>query len=208
MIICVVGMSTWCVFPFLLKHWSYDPDDELANNATGRLHFEYFVIATWIPENALTFPVYYIIYACQFFYIWSVVSTSTVGNMVFSSIFYGITTHFQLLSAAIRDIDDIYVDFNADLVKQEYVTLSGTTLHSNIVETKLYNTETLREPKQTHLSTDNFSLTPINNVVARDMPCRDAMESADLPAPCANTRNCAEIAYMIQCIRYHQRLLQ
>jgi len=204
----VFTMSAWCVFPFFVKLWSHDPEKELANNTTGRLHFEYFVIATWIPDNALTFPTYEIIYACQFFYIWSAVSNFTVGNMVFSSMFYGISIQFKLLSAAIRDIDYISVDSKANLTNQEDNTSNGKTFNWNVADTETGNVATFREPKKTHSSTEKFSLNPINNVDRRDTPCGDAVDSADWPALCANGTNCAETMYIIECIKYHQRLLK
>jgi len=203
-----VAMSAWCVFPFFDKQWSYDPEEELANNTTGRPYFKYFIIVMWMPDNAITSPTYEIIYACQFFYIWSVVATFTVGNMVFSSVFYGIAIQFKLLSAAIRDIDYICVDFKANLMNQEDNTSNGTIFNSNVADTEIGNVVTLREPKKTHSSTERFSLNPINNVDRRDTPCGDAIDPADWPALYANSPNCAETMYMIECIKYHQRILK
>jgi hypothetical protein len=201
-------MSAWCILPFFIKQFSYDPVKELANNTTGRQHFEYFVIATWYPDNVLTFPTYEIFYACQFFYIWAVVTNFTVGNMVFFSIFYGIAIQFQLLSAAIRDIDYICVDFMSNLMNQEDNTSNGTIFNSDDSDTEIGNVEKLREPKQTHSSTDRFSLNPINNVDRRDTLCGDAIDSADWPALYANRPNCAETMYIKECIQYHQRILK
>jgi hypothetical protein len=208
MIVFVIVISAWCIFPFFVKLWSHDPEKELANNTTGRPHFEYFVIAMWIPDNVLTFPTYEIIYACQLFYVWSLVANFTVGNMVFSSMFYGIATQFQLLSAAIRDIDYICVDFKANLMNQEDNTSIGTVFNSNVADTEIGNVETLRESKQTYSSTDRFSLNPINNVDRRDTPCGDVIDFADWPALYADRPNFAETMYMIECIQYHQRILK
>ena len=208
MIIFVFTMSAWCIFPFFVKQLTHDPEKELANNTTGRLHFEYFVIATWIPDNALTFPTYEIIYACQFFYIWSVVANFTVGNMVFCSVFYGIAIQFKLLSAAIRDIDYICLDFKVHLMNQEDNTSNGAILNSNVADTEIGNVGTFREPKQTHSATEKFSLNPISNVDRRDTPCGDVIDSADWPALYANGPNCTETMYMIECIKYHQRILK
>jgi hypothetical protein len=205
-IIFIIASSAWCILPFFVKLWSHDPEKELANNTTGRLYFEYFVIAMWIPDNAIAFPTYEIIYACQFFYLWSFVANFTVGNMVFSSMFYGIAMHFQLLSAAIRDIDYICVDFKTNLMNQEDNTSNRTIFNSNVADTEIGKVETLREPEQTQSCTDRLSLNPINN--RRDSPCGDVIDSADWSALYANTPNCAETTYMIECIQYHQRLLK
>ncbi|GFG35601.1 hypothetical protein Cfor_09164 [Coptotermes formosanus] len=203
----VIAMSAWCIFPFFVKCWSHDPYEELANNTTGRQHFEYFVIATWLPDNALAFPTYEIIYACQFFYTWSMVASFTVGNMVFSSLFYGISIQFQLVSAAIQDID-IFVDFKADLSNQEDKSLNGTISDSDVADMDIYNVETFREPKQVQSSTCRFSLNPISNVYTGDTPCRNVTSSADWPALYTNRPNCAETVYMTDCIHYHQRVLK
>jgi hypothetical protein len=208
MIIFVIVMSAWCVFPFFVKCWSHDPDEELANNTTGRQRFEYFVIATWLPDDALNFPTYEIMYACQFFYIWSVVTNFTVGNMVFSSMFYGISIQFQLISAAIQDIDDICVDFKANDRSQKDNSLNVTKLDTNVADRDICSVETFQEPNQTQSSADRLSLNPINNVDTSDMPCRDVIDSADWPALYANRPNFAETMYMIECIHYHQRLLK
>ena len=208
MIIFVIVLSAWCVFPFFVKQWSYDPKKELANNTTGQVHFEYFVLAMWIPDNVFTFPTYEIFYACQLFYAYSLVANFTFGNLVFSSMYYGIAIQFQLLSAAIRDIDYICVDFKAKLMDQEDDASNGTIFGSNVADTEIGNVETLRESNQTHKSTDRFSLNPINNVDRSDTPCGDVIESADWPALYANRPNFAETMYMIQCIQYHQRILK
>jgi hypothetical protein len=208
MIIFVIATSAWSVLPFFVKLWSHDPEKELANNTTGRVHFEYFVLAMWIPDNAISFPTYEIIYACQFFYIWTFVANFTVGNIVFSSLFYGIALQFQLLSAAIRDIDYICVDFKANLMNQEDNTSQGTIFNSNVADTEIGNVEKLLEPQQTHSPTDRFSLDPINNDDIRDTPCGDVVDSADWPALYANRPNFAETMYMIVCVQYHQRLLK
>jgi hypothetical protein len=128
--------------------------------------------------------------------------------MVFSSMFYGISIQFKLLSAAIRDIDYICVDSKANLMNQEDNTSNGKTFNWNVADTETGNVATFREPKQTHSSTEKFSLNPINNVDRRDTPCGDAVDSADWPALCANGTNCAETMYIIECIKYHQRLLK
>jgi hypothetical protein len=208
MVIFVIVMSAWCVIPFFVKQLSHDPEKELANNTTGQLHLEYFVLGTWIPDNAYTFPTYEILYAGQFFYVWTVVTSFTVGNLVFTSMFYGIAIQFQLISAAIQDIDYICVDFEANLMNQEGNNLNENIFNSNVAHSNICNVETLREPKQTHSSTDKFSLNQINNVDVRDSPCGDAIDSADWPALYAERPNYAETMYMIECIKYHQRLLK
>jgi hypothetical protein len=128
--------------------------------------------------------------------------------MVFSSMFLGIAIQFRLLSAAIRDIDYICVDFEANIVNQEDNTSTGTIFNSDVADTEIGNVETFRESKQTHSSTDRFSLNPINNVDRYDTPCGDVIDSADWPALYANGPNSAETLYMIECIQYHQRLLK
>jgi hypothetical protein len=208
MITFVFSMSAWCVFPFFVKQWSYDPDKELANNTTGRLHFEYFVIATWIPDNAFTSPTYEIIYACQFFYIWSAVTNFTAGNMAFSYIFYSIATQFHLLSSAIQDIDYICVDFEPNLMNQEDSSLTGKIFNSNFADTVIYDAETRREPKPKNSSTDRFTSNPINNVDIFDTPFGHVTDSTDWPALYENSSNSTETLYMIECIQYHQRILK
>jgi hypothetical protein len=127
---------------------------------------------------------------------------------MFSSVFYGISIQFQLLSAAVQDIDDICVDFKANVTNQEDNSLNGTILVSDVADTDIYNVETFLEPKQVPSSTRRFSLNPTSNVYTGDTPCRNIMSSADWPALYTNRPNCAETVYMTDCIHYHQRLLK
>lgn len=209
MIIFVVVMSAWCVFPFFVKYWSHEQEAEISNYTNVRVHFEYFVIATWLPDNAFTSPMYEIIYACQFFYIWSIVANFTVGNMVFSSIFYGISIQFQLLATSIRDIDDICTDLNAEFKNKEDMRSDRTHLASDISDKEAYDRYPLRGTFQS--STDTFQVKFLNDEAfagAYEICCKDITDSAHWNDVTTDTNTCSETAYMIECINYHQCLLK
>jgi hypothetical protein len=207
MIIFIVVMSAWCVFPFFVKYWSHDEETEIANITDGGEHFEYFIIVTWMPDNAFTFPTYEIIYACQFFYIWSVVAHFTVGNMVFSSIYYGISLQFRLLSAAIQDIDDICIEIKEDLTQEDDNYSEKTKLSLHDSDREAYQRGALERVIQMRSSTDIFSAKFLDRGRSVDTYTGDVEDSADRDAATNRTsRN--ETAYMIECISYHQRLLK
>jgi hypothetical protein len=198
-IIFVVVMSAWCIFPFFVKYWSHEQESESANYTNVQVHFEYFVIATWLPNNAFTFPMYEIIYACQFFYIWSIVANFTVGNMVFSSIFYGISIQFQLLATAIRDIDDICIDL------KEHRTL----LASDIADTDVFDRDPFRGTLQS--SRDTASLNLLDEEIcgdANEISSWDIPDSMDLKEVTNYATSSSETAYLIDCIHYHQCVLK
>jgi hypothetical protein len=209
MIIFVSTMSAWSVFPFFVKYWSHEQEEaQIANYTNVRVHFEYFALATWLPDNAITFPMYEIIYACQFIYAWSMVANFTVGNMVFSLIFYGISMQFQLLATAIRDIDDICTDLKADLKNKEDKRSNRTLLASDTSDTEAYDTDTIRGTLQS--STDAFSLKFLNEEGSADtygIPCTDITDSVHWDVTTYTTSS-SETAYMIECINYHQCLLK
>jgi hypothetical protein len=210
-IIFVVVMSAWCVFPFFVKYWSHEQEAESANYTNVQVHFEYFVIAMWLPNNAFTFPIYEIIYACQFFYIWSIVANFTVGNMVFSSIFYGISIQFQLLATAIRDIDDICIDLKADLRRKEEHRKDRTLLASDIADTDVFDRDPFRGTLQS--SRDTALLNRLDEEIcgdANEISSWDILvpDSVDLKEVTNYATSSSETAYLIECIRYHQCLLK
>jgi uncharacterized membrane protein len=207
-IIFVVVMSAWCVFPFFVKYWSHEEETEMSNITSVGEHFEYFVIATWIPDNAFTFPTYEIIYACQFFYIGSIVANFTVGNMVFSLIYYGISLQFRLLSAAIQDIDDIYKDFKEDVTQEDNNYSDGTILDSHDSNTEVYHRGTIQGVTQTRSSTDTFSVKFLDKKSSAGACSGDMRDSTDWDVVTTNRASYNETTYMIECINYHQRLLK
>ncbi|PNF18076.1 hypothetical protein B7P43_G03324 [Cryptotermes secundus] len=198
-IIFFVVMSAWSVFPFFVKYWSYEKETEIANFTEAGEGFVYFVIATWIPDNAFSFPTYEIIYACQFFYIWSVVAHFTIGNMVFSSIYYGISLHFRLLASAIREIDDIFIDLKENLPQEDNNYSEGTKLASLDSVTGAYQRVALEEvtplPKDT---------SPVKFLHKEMSVGAYRGESTN----CGKRTSCNETVYIIECINYHQRLLK
>jgi hypothetical protein len=202
-IIYVVAVSAWSVFPFFVKNWLHEKEAEIANCTNVRVHFEYFVIATWLPDNALTFPMYEIIYACQFFYLLTMVANFTVGNMVFSLMFYGISMQFQLLATAIRDIDDICLDLTADFRSEGDKRSNRRLLPAAISDTKDHD----RDPPRGNLQplTNEF----LNEEGTADEYERstDIRDSVHLDVTTYTTKS-SETAYMIECINYHQCLLK
>jgi hypothetical protein len=207
-IIFVLVMSAWCVFPFFVKYWSHEEETEIANFTDVGVHFEYFVIATWIPDNAYTFPTYDIIYACQFFYIWSIVAHFTVGNMVFSLIYYGISLQFRLLASAIRDIDDICVDLEENLTQENNNYSEETKLGSHDSVREAYQRGTLEGVTESRSLKDTSSVKFLDKEVSADAYRGDVTDSTHWDAEAKNRARCNETAYIIECIKYHQRLLK
>jgi hypothetical protein len=207
-IIFVVTMSAWSVFPFFVKYWSHEEETEIANITDVGEHFEYFALATWIPDNAFTFPTYEIIYACQFFYIWYMVAHFTIGNMVFSSIYYGISLQFRLLTAAIQGIDDIFIDLKENLTQEDDNYSERTKLDSHDSEKEVYQRGALEGVTQSQSSKDTSSGKFLDKERSTDAYRGGVTDITDWDAEAKIRSSRNETTYMIECINYHQRLLK
>jgi hypothetical protein len=204
-IIYIFVTSAWCVLPIFVKYWSQEGEPYPANVTNAGEHFKYLVLATWLPDNALTFPTYQIIYSSQFFYTWSMVAHFTVGNMVFSLIYYGISLQFRLLAAAIRDIDKICIDLNVDATLQCIDYTEGISHDTN---TQAYQRATFEGVTQTGTSMGAPSVKFLKREMSDDANMADLMDPRDWGSAAENVPNCSEISYMIECINYHQHLLK
>jgi hypothetical protein len=205
-IIYVFVTSAWCVLPFFVRLWSQEGAEAYPANVTNAgEHFKYFVLATWLPDNAFTFPIYEIMYSCQFFYTWSMVAHFTVGNMVFSLMYYGLSLQFRLLAAAIRDIDKIFIDLNVDTTRQGNDYSEGISHDSN---TQVYQRGTFERVTRTGTSIGAPSVKFSNKRMSADAYMADLTDPTDWDEAVENGPNCNETAYMIECINYHQLLLK
>jgi hypothetical protein len=204
-VIFVVVMSAWCVLPFFVKCWSYQPQVDSANLTDAGEHFEYFVIATWMPDNAIDFPTYEIIYASQFLYIWSIVANFTVGNMVFSTIYFGISLQFRLLAAAIRDIDNICIDVRVNPTQQDNDYSEGTWHDTN---TEAYQRATPEGVTQASSSMVPPSVEFLHKEMSAEASMASMTDFVKRGPIAENETNINETAYMIECINYHQCLLK
>jgi hypothetical protein len=132
----------------------------------------------------------------------------TVGNMVFSSIYYGISLQFRLLSAAIQDIDDICVDLKEDLTQEDDKYSEGTKPNSHDSDREACQRGALDRVTKTLLSTDTFSVKFLDRGTSVGAYTGDVEDSEDLYAAPKNRTSRNETAYMIECIKYHQCLLK
>jgi hypothetical protein len=207
-IIFLAATSAWSVFPLFAKYWSYEEETEIANFTEVGDRYQYLVLATWIPDNAFNFPTYEIIYACQFFYIWSMVAHFTVGNMVFSLMYYGISLQFRLLAAAIQDIDDIFIHLEENLTQEDDNYSEETKMGSHDSGTEAYQRGALEGVTQSRSSKDTFSVKFLEKERCADANWKEMTDSTHWDATAKNKTTCNETAYMIECIKYHQRLLK
>lgn len=205
-IIYVFVTGSWCVLPFFVKFWSLEREKAYPANVTiAGEHFQYFVLATWLPDNAFAFPTYEIMYSGQFFYTWSMVAHFTVGNMVFSLIYYGLSLQFRLLAAAIRDIDKICIDLNVDTTQQSNDYSEGMSHDTN---TQVYQRGSLEGVTQTGTSMGAPSVKFLKKGISDDAYMADLTDPTDWDAAAEDEPKCNETAYMIECINYHQLLLK
>jgi hypothetical protein len=205
-------MFTWCVLPYIVRYFAYFGEEETVDDDYEvKEHFEYFILVMWLPERATEFPVYEMLHVLQFFSVWGVVANYASGKLITVSIFYHLSNQFRVLSTAIEDIDLLYND--DDTTKDENKLLEmimvlkstpdDTNVAANILNRKHVrggrNSVTKFSLMQTQNSggqLDTYSVSSAN-IFAADFVLLSTVEDSD-----------DEVAYLTNCIKYHQALLR
>ncbi|PSN53662.1 Odorant receptor 1 [Blattella germanica] len=192
----LADMATWCVLPSVVRYMAYLHEEEEVEGEPEH-KMEYFVLVMWLPQNATAFPRYEMLHVFQFFSVWGVVANYAAGKLIIVTLFYHLATHFNILSSAIQDIDDICVNelsANEDMrlvVKQ--LAISHETNDSSVIEGALnlnLRSKIVQEKRLCPVDLDP------DNINVKESDIFGRLTYPD------------EVTYLTDCVIYHQELLK
>jgi hypothetical protein len=203
------AILTWVIYPFIL--WCTEINDEEkntenTNSVSGQeMYWKYFCFKMWLPPNATHFPMYQILWIYQAFPIFSLVMIFTGYNLLFFSVTTFTAAHFKILAMILKDSNKITLRSDSTQYTEQKPTHSRSATES-LLKGTIYEHQSrkdcikaviLKYPREDEVTVclhANEELQSRRN--ARD----DEMGSIKLRYDPAE--------YLIQCIKYHQALLE
>ena len=203
-ILFTLDMLGWLLIPITV--WSLEESEEYKlMNTTS--YYKYFCFKFWIPEHGTEMPLYPIIYfhhaftAFLAFYLYMAVA------IVVFSLMYHTLTHFKLLNSAFDKIDELFplaVDLDEDVDNPEKSRLGMTS-------GKLMEFEHLDGKVSSNLG----ETTRARNVKSTKVKIEELSSNAALSNFQPNAKRVSWqnnddgiSSYIIECVRYHQELLE
>jgi hypothetical protein len=199
----------WVIYPFIL--WcteinGEEKDTENTNNISGQeKYWKYFCFKMWLPSEATHSPTYQILWTYQAFPIFSLVMIFTGYNLLFFSVTTFTAAHFKMLAMILKDSNKIILLSDSTQYTEQNPTHSKSAIE-NVLK------ETVHECQ----SRKDFSKAVILNYHREDVAieCLHANEELQLKNDVRNDETgsiqlrCDPAEYLIQCIKYHQALLE
>ena len=226
-----VVLFAWGVLPMavryfdMLKSTDKTTDESLESKDE---YLKYFGLILWLPPNIDKFPIYELVYTFNFIATYAVSGCCTAAHAVFFLFMFNISTHFKILTSCIEGIDENFPQTmettNECSIDKETIIINSTpnfySLDDKILSpvlpegltssgregvknesggtmlTDLRDTFTDEDgDKNTNISTSTFSAGTKNTFLSK---ASEELTAADYKM----------YRYFIDCIQYHQALLQ
>jgi hypothetical protein len=183
-------------------------------------YLKYFGLIIWLPPNIDTFPVYELVYVFDAVAAYVVDSNLTGSNTIFFIFMFNISTHFKILTSCIQDIDDM---FSEEVTMNETFTNAETEnrLHDHSLGDEIFG-PLLPEDimisdgrKIRHesgiASGTGFRGTFPSEKHGNQNGCNGNALMSNLSGrtkPSNSLRDEKMHRYLVECIKYHQALLE
>ncbi|PSN33454.1 Odorant receptor 14 [Blattella germanica] len=196
----------WLIMPFTLwctEYQNLNDVEEMNGYNTGQ--WRYFIYMTWVPQNALEYPIYNFIYLYQWFAL-SVILVLYYGyNLMLFSQIIDISSQFNALLVFLKEIDKMTLCMDNVLLQDDESNSKSTIFN------KVSNMATT-----THLAAANMNLKNIEEFTNSHIKERfDIMDDLYMDniftEPIIDNLNKKEkelYSYLINCIKFHQYILK
>jgi hypothetical protein len=195
-----MAYTFWTVFPFIL--WCIGSENKRrnienfeVNNNYDEGQWKYFCYRMWLPQNATQTPIYQFIYLYQALENSMVILIHTVHNMLTFSLMLHLISQFKVLTLCLERIEDI-----PSLTLEEMRTPNdeiASNYHCDI------GTQNISTPYRYGVSKENT--THRNTIQYKD---NDGWIEMDTLGLLHIPRDDEMHRYLVNCVKYHQRLLQ
>jgi hypothetical protein len=233
LVVCWVVLFAWGFLPMIVRYYDVVTSiDEGINESLESKdeYLKYFGLIMWLPPNIDTFPVYELVYAFDAVAAYVVDSNLTGSNTIFFIFMFNISTHFKILTSCIEDIDEMFPEAKEATVNVPFTdTETKNTLHEHSFDDEIFgpplpeaimisNRQTIQHESGTASGTefrDEFtSERDRNHSRTSGVSARGCNENAFMSNATGDTTQCNSLRdekmhrYLIECIKYHQALLE
>lgn len=226
-----VVLFAWGVLPMTVRYFdmlksteklideSLDSKDE---------YLKYFGLILWLPPNIDKFPIYELVYTFNFIATYAVSGCCTAAHAVFFIFMFNISTHFKMITSCIESIDENFPQTmettNEFSIDEETFIINPTpnfhSLDDKILSPVLPEGLTSAGRKGVKNESERTKLTDLrDNFTEEDGDKNTKISTSTVSAGTKNTvlsKPSEELTaadhkmyrYFIDCIQYHQALLQ
>ena len=198
-----LDMLMWITIPITI--WSLEKSEEYkVMNSTS--HYKYFCFKFWVPEHGTEMPLYAMIYLLEAFTGFLIFYEYMASTTIVFSLIYHTKSHFQLLNCAFDKMDEFFpldVDVDEGVHNPEKSRLDmafGKLMDfkhlDGKVSSNLGETTRARHLKSTRVMVHE----PSSN--------SDYSRSSFRPSISWQNDDDGLSSYIIECVRYHQELLE
>lgn len=190
----------WVIYPFIL--WCTEIHDEVedtedTNNMSDQeMYWKYFCFKMWLPPDATRSPIYQFLWIYQAFPIISLVMIFTGYNLLFFSVTTFTAAHFNILAMILKDSTKIILLSGSTQAKRN--SISAT---ENLLKDRTHEWQTRKDCSKHHREVEvSEGLHTSEELQLRTNVKEDETGNIQQRYDPAD--------YLIQCIKYHQALLE
>jgi hypothetical protein len=178
---------------------------------------KYFGLIIWLPPNINTFPVYELLYGFDAVAAYVVDSNLTGSNTIFFIFMFNISTHFKILTSCIQDIDDMFSEAKEAAMNETFTnaqtmnTLYRHSLYDEIFgpllpeDIMISDRQRIRHERTEFRGAFDSERHGSHNACNRNVFMSHVSVET---TPRNSLRDEKMHRYLIECIKYHQALLE
>lgn len=111
LIVWFVVFFAWGVLPITVRYYDIltSTEQRTEESLDSRDEYlKYFGLLLWLPPNIDKFPIYELVYTYNFLATYAVSCCCSAAHSVFFIFMYNISTHFKILTSCLESIDEIF----------------------------------------------------------------------------------------------------
>jgi hypothetical protein len=223
--VCWVVLFAWGFLPMIVRYFDLLTSGDKGIDETldsKDEYLKYFGLIIWLPPNIDIFPVYELVYIFDAVAAYVVDSNLTGSNTIFFIFMFNISTHFKILTSCIQDIDDMFPEAKEETMNETFTNAENrNTLHAHSLDDEIFGPPVSEDimisgrQKMRHESGIS-SRTEFRGGFASEgrgnhNGCNGNAFMSNLSAETTASNSARDEKmhhYLIECIKYHQALLE
>jgi hypothetical protein len=231
LIVWFVVFFAWAVLPMIVRYYDIltSTEQRTGESLDSRDEYlKYFGLLLWLPPNIDKFPIYELVYTYNFIATYAVSCCCNAAHTVLFIFMYNISTHFKILTSCLESIDEIFPQTKETTNKcpiYEETLNTNSTRNAHSLDYEMFNPVTAegvmssgRKGVQHKRGRNQFTelrgsfsdedgdkhMTSSTLSLSESTKSKLLSKASEELTPADHNMH----RYLIDCIKYHQALLQ
>jgi hypothetical protein len=199
----------WVIYPFILWCTEINDEEEYTENTKNmsgqEIYWKYFCFKMWLPPDATSSPMYQFLWIYQAFPIISLVMIFTGYNLLFFSVTTFTAAHFNILAMIFKDSTKIML-LPGSIQATEQKATDSMSATENLLKDRTHEWQARKDcSKAIILNHHREDEVTVGLHASEGLQLRINIKEDEK----GNIQQRYDAAdYLIQCIKYHQALLE